>query len=268
MLASRSSTLSAHQAVARPGAAVSMPRRAHSVASASSSSSSASAASAASALSLTTAAHQLAAAALAASRRHGPASRSATALAAAASSSAAAAAAAAAAASAAAAVAAAASGGGSSGRSAAAAAPVLAPEVRDYELDQFSVVNNAVYSSFFQHGRHEAFAALGHDVDEYARAGTPLALSQLNIAFKAPLRSRDRFRVTVTVSKVSGARLVLHQRVLRRAGKGEEELVAEAEATVVFLDSSYRAARVPKKVTRLFQALVDLRTQAAGGSGR
>ncbi|GIL89281.1 hypothetical protein Vretimale_11156 [Volvox reticuliferus] len=155
-------------------------------------------------------------------------------------------------------------------------------QVRDYELDQFNVVNNAVYSSFFQHGRHEAFAALGHDVDEYARRGTPLALSQLNITFRAPLRSRDVFRVTVSVQRVSGARVVFYQRILKclrrplgvvggpAAGNGEkeeqgrivdEELIAEAEAVVVFLDSYYRPARVPKDAARMFQALADLRKE-------
>ncbi|GLI60218.1 hypothetical protein VaNZ11_002300, partial [Volvox africanus] len=155
-------------------------------------------------------------------------------------------------------------------------------QVRDYELDQFNVVNNAVYSSFFQHGRHEAFAALGHDVDEYGRRGTPLALSQLNITFRAPLRSRDVFRVTVSVQRVSGARVVFYQRILKcmrrpratvggpAAGGGqedekeqtvEEELVAEAEAVVVFLDSNYRPARVPKDAASMLQVLADLRKE-------
>ncbi|GFR51110.1 hypothetical protein Agub_g13440 [Astrephomene gubernaculifera] len=154
-------------------------------------------------------------------------------------------------------------------------------QVRDYELDQFSVVNNAVYSSYFQHARHEAFAALGHDVDEYGRRGAPLALSQLNITFRAPLRSRDTFRVTLSTTRVTAARLLLHQRILlmprrqqqdagaaqvgsagsQQPERQDEVVVAEAEAVVVFLDSQYRPARVPRDVARLFQALADLRGQ-------
>ncbi len=57
---------------------------------------------------------------------------------------------------------------------------------------QFGVVNNAVYSSYLQHGRHEALAELGFDCDAFAREGNPLALSELRLAFKGPLRSRDR----------------------------------------------------------------------------
>lgn len=74
-------------------------------------------------------------------------------------------------------------------------------------------VNNAVFSSYLQHARHEALAALGHDVDASARSGAPLALSELTLRFKAPLRSRDAFRVSVWVQKVGGARAVLGQQI-------------------------------------------------------
>lgn len=53
---------------------------------------------------------------------------------------------------------------------------------------QYNVVNNAIYASYLQHARHEALAALGFDADGFARAGTPLALSELNMTFRAPLR--------------------------------------------------------------------------------
>lgn len=63
-------------------------------------------------------------------------------------------------------------------------------------------------------------AALGFAPDDFARAGTPLALAELNIQFKAPLRTQDRFDVTVAVQKVGGARLVMKQRILLTFGSG------------------------------------------------
>lgn len=62
-------------------------------------------------------------------------------------------------------------------------------EVRDYELDQFGVVNNAVFASFVQHARHEAFAALGFSIESLQQQkGGALALSSLSLSFLAPLR--------------------------------------------------------------------------------
>eukprot|EP00775_Hariotina_reticulata_P014313 gene14313-40_t len=110
-------------------------------------------------------------------------------------------------------------------------------EVRDYELDQFQVVNNAVYASYVQHGRHKALASLNMPVEQFQQEGILMALSDLALQYKAPLRAGDTFYVTTAVAQVSAARVVIDHTV--------QQVVCTAQATVAFLDSKYRPTRVP-----------------------
>jgi acyl-CoA thioesterase FadM len=45
---------------------------------------------------------------------------------------------------------------------------------------------------------------MGAGVADYQNRGTLMALSELNIKFKAPLRSGDAFRVETAVEQVGG----------------------------------------------------------------
>ena len=157
-------------------------------------------------------------------------------------------------------------------------------KVRDSELDQFLVVNNANYSVYLQHARHEFLETIGLPVAAATEEGGALALSRLVLNFKAPLRSGDTARVGVRVTLVKGARVEMEQWVdaVRKReeieGEGEEtggeaaeggpaaETTAtattpstdvvralDAEATVVALDGRYRPQRLPRAVRRALE---------------
>ncbi len=114
-------------------------------------------------------------------------------------------------------------------------------QVRDYELDQYGVVNNAAYLNYLEHARHEFLVTLGIDPAEVARQGRSLALAGIDVRFQSPLRSRERFVVQVTLSKLTGARAVFHQKISRLPAATP---VLEAWAEAVFLNQAGGPQRI------------------------
>lgn len=123
-------------------------------------------------------------------------------------------------------------------------------QVRDYELDQYGVVNNAVYLRYLEHARHEFLRTLGIDGAQVARAGRALALSEIHVKYLASLRSADRFTVSVTVAEVGGARVTFGQTIHK---VGAAKPAVEATAIAVFLDERGRPQRVDGALRDAFE---------------
>ncbi|KAK9704949.1 hypothetical protein RND81_07G022300 [Saponaria officinalis] len=124
-------------------------------------------------------------------------------------------------------------------------------KVRDYEVDQYGVVNNAVYSSYCQHAHHELLVSFGMNLEGTGRS-QPIAVSDLSFKFLAPLRNRDKFVLKSRVSHFSLARIFIEHFIYKLPNY---EPILEAKSTLVWLDESHRPVRIPSdlkyKLTQL-----------------
>lgn len=102
--------------------------------------------------------------------------------------------------------------------------------VRDYECDLQGVVNNANYQHYLEHARHEFLISKGIDFVQLHDEGTDLIVSRVEIDYKYPLRSRDKFVVRLTIERKGNARLLFIQDIYRLP---DEKHIVHAEVTGV-----------------------------------
>lgn len=102
--------------------------------------------------------------------------------------------------------------------------------VRDYECDLQGVVNNANYQHYLEHARHEFLISKGISFVDLHNEGIDLIVTRVEIDYKFPLRSRDRFIVNISIEREGNARLVFVQEISRLPDK---KLIVKARVTGV-----------------------------------
>ena len=102
--------------------------------------------------------------------------------------------------------------------------------VRDYECDIQGVVNNANYQHYLEHARHEFLISRDISFIDLHNNGTDLIVTRVEIDYKYPLRSRDKFVVTVKIEREGNVRLVFVQDILRLP---DEKIIVQARVTGV-----------------------------------
>lgn len=91
----------------------------------------------------------------------------------------------------------------------------LSLEVRDYELDCQGIVNNSVYQSYLEHGRHKFIAALGVNFAELHERGIDPVVVRAELDYKQSLRSLDAFVIRSRVETQGRLRFIFVQEIMR-----------------------------------------------------
>lgn len=102
--------------------------------------------------------------------------------------------------------------------------------VRDYECDIQGVVNNAHYQHYLEHARHEYLITKGISFAKLHEEGIDLIVSKVEIDYIYPLRSMDKFIVTVDIQREGNVRLAFIQKILRIPDK---KLIVKGKVTGV-----------------------------------
>lgn len=87
-------------------------------------------------------------------------------------------------------------------------------DVRDYECDLQGVVNNANYQHYMEHLRHLFLESLGENFGEMHNRGIDAFVSRVEIRYKNPLRSGDKYLSCLNVKK-EGPSLAFYQDIYR-----------------------------------------------------
>lgn len=125
--------------------------------------------------------------------------------------------------------------------------------VRYAETDMMGVVHHATYPVWFEVGRTELMERLGLPYTEVEARGYYLMLSGLNVEYRRAARYGDTLHLCTRLAELRSRTMTFTYEVTRRS-EGGSELLATGETRHIATDRTYRSARLPDDVLRLFGA--------------
>ncbi len=87
-------------------------------------------------------------------------------------------------------------------------------KVRDYECDLQGIVNNSVYQNYLEHTRHEFMLSIGLDFADLYRRDVLAVVARVDLNYKTPLKSGDRFVCRLSVEQ-EGVKYLFYQDIFR-----------------------------------------------------
>ena len=114
------------------------------------------------------------------------------------------------------------------------------------DTDLAGIVYYANYLKFIERARTEYVRALGIDQVALKEEGIVFAVRRVEADYLAPARFDDELVVETTLLAVTGARIILQQKVNRG-----DIVLFSAEVTVIALQDSGQPARLPANIRLL-----------------
>lgn len=117
------------------------------------------------------------------------------------------------------------------------------------DTDAAGVAYHASYIRFAERGRTEMLRAAGFEHAKlFQEEGIAFAVASLAIDYKSPARLDDLLIVKTKIARVGGASMDMTQGIYR-----DSLLLAEVRLTLVCVDKSFKAARLPSVIKDIFE---------------
>ncbi len=113
-------------------------------------------------------------------------------------------------------------------------------KVRNYHVDSYGHVNNAVYLQFLEDGRTDFFTFFGYSLSYLAKNKIYVFITEIKIKYLKPLKLDDIIVVTGNISKIKKVRATWIQEIYSGNIK-----IATATVASAFVNSHGNAIRIP-----------------------
>jgi acyl-CoA thioester hydrolase len=127
---------------------------------------------------------------------------------------------------------------------------VLPARVYWEDTDASGIVYHANYLRFFERGRSDSLRLLGLGQRTLLDEGLAFVVRSLTLDFRKPARLDDALQIRSSVAELSGASLIMRQRLLRE----REELVT-ADVRLACIEPAGRPRRIPSTIAALLATL-------------
>ena len=110
--------------------------------------------------------------------------------------------------------------------------------VRDYELDRFGVIKNAVYQNYLEHVRHMFLESLSVKFTDLSAQGfSPVITRRAELDYCGSLKNGDEFVVNLKLASLTKVKFIFLQKI---RSLPREILIINARITGNILNSSRR----------------------------